>query len=95
MDTSKDEVIYIGRVLKSQCSQVPDIEYIKTPYKRTLPTPPWSLWDSELEVIEASALPSRSMIIVHNPHARIVADLGEDSGSVSHPRTEIAYYEFE
>ena len=79
VDTSKDEVIHIGCILKSQCSQIPDIESIKTPYKRTLPTPLWYLRDSELEVIGASALPSRSMIMAHNPHACIVADLGEDS----------------
>lgn len=65
--------------LKSQCSQVPDTESIKTPYKRTLPTPLWYLWDSELEVIEESALPTCSMIMAHIPHARIVANLGEDS----------------
>ena len=79
VDTSKDEVVHIGHILQSQCSEVPDIESIKTPYKRTLPTPLWYLWDSELEVIEEGALPSRSMIMAHNPHARIVANLGEDS----------------
>ena len=47
-------------------------------HKRTLPMPLCYLWDSELEVIEEGALPSRSMIMAHNPHARIVANLGED-----------------
>ena len=58
---------------------MPDIESITTPYKRTLPTPLWYLWDSEQEVIEEGALHSRSMIMAHNPHACIVANLGEDS----------------
>ena len=42
---------------------------------------------SELEVIEESALPSRSMIMAHNPHAHIVANLGEnwlDAASISY-----------
>lgn len=76
VDTSKDEVNHISHILKSQCSQVPDIE---SPYKYTLPTPLWYLCDSELEVIKEGALPRRSVIMAHNPHARIVANLGEDS----------------
>ena len=80
VDTSKDEVVQISRVLKTGCGKkMPDIESIKTPYKRVLPTPLWYLWESELEVIEESALPSRSMIMGQNPHVRIVEKLGDDS----------------
>jgi hypothetical protein len=80
VDTSKDEVVQISRVLKTGCGKkMPDIEAIKTPYKRALPTPLWYLWESELEVIEESALPSRSMIMGQNPHVRIVDNLGDDS----------------
>ena len=80
VDTSKDEVVQISRVLKAGCGKkMPDIESIKTPYKRALPTPLWYLWESELEVIEESALPSRSMIMGQNPHVRIVDNLGDDS----------------
>ena len=77
VDTSKDEVVHISRVLKSGCGK--DIESIKTPNKRALPTPLWYLWESELEVIEDCALPSRSMLMAQNPHVRIVENLGEDS----------------
>ena len=76
VDTSKKEV---GHILRSECGVVPDIQSIKTSYKCTLPTPLWYLWDSELEVIEESALPSRSMMMPQNPHTHIVASLGEDS----------------
>lgn len=80
VDTSKDEVVQISRVLKTGCGKkMPDIESIETPYKRALPTPMWYLWDSELEVIEDCALPSRSMVMSQNPHVRIVENLGDDS----------------
>ena len=56
IDTFKEDVIAISRVLESGGS-LPSIESISTPYRRSLPSPLWFLWDSEFEVMK-SALPS-------------------------------------
>ena len=53
IDTSKEDVLAIPKVLESGGS-LPSIEYISTPYRRSLPSPLWFLWDSELEIKEIS-----------------------------------------
>ena len=79
IDTSKEDVLAVSRVLESG-SSLPNIETISTPYRRSLPSPLWFLWDSELEVIKKSALPSTSAVMSQSPHVRILNHLGEDAG---------------
>ena len=83
IDTSKEDVLAISRVLESGGS-LPSIESISTPYRRSLPSPLWFLWDSELEIIKKSALPSTSVVMSQNPHVRILKHLGEDAGWLLH-----------
>jgi hypothetical protein len=83
IDTSKEEVLAVSKVLESEGS-LPSIESISTPYRRSLPTPLWFMWDSELEVIKKSALPSTSAVMSQNPHVRILDHLGEDAGWLLH-----------
>ena len=79
IDTSKEDVLTVCRALESDGS-LPKIESISTPYRRSLPSPLWFMWDSELEVIKQSALPSTSAFMSQNPHLRILNCLGEDAG---------------
>ena len=67
--TSKEEVLQISRVLQAGCRDcLPSIEMVDTPYRRSLPTPLWYLWDSELDVIGKSALPSQADLMAQSPH---------------------------
>ena len=83
IDTAKEDVPFVSRVLECD-SNLPSIESVSTPYRRSLPTPLWFVWDSELEVIKRSALPTTSVVMYQNPHVRIFNQLGEDAGFLLH-----------
>ena len=83
IDTSKEDVLVVSKVLESEDS-LPSIESISTPCRRSLPPPLWFMWDSELEVIQKSTLPSTSAVMSQNPHVRILKHLGEDAGWLLH-----------
>lgn len=83
IDTSKEDVLAVSRVLESDGSLL-SIESISTPYRRSLPSPLWFTWDSELEIIKKSAIPTTSAVMSQNPHIRILKHLGEDAGWLLH-----------
>ena len=80
IDKSKDEVLHICTLLQqSSDGTLPDVESIKTPYRRSYPTPLWFLWSSEQEIVANSVLPSEADLMSENPHIRVVKHLGEDA----------------
>ena len=59
IDKSKEELLQVSRVLQAGCKDcLPSIDAVDISYRRSLPTPLWYLWDSELDIIGESALPS-------------------------------------
>ena len=75
IDMFKEDVVTVSRVLESD-SSLPNLETISTPYRQSLPSPLWFIWDSELEVIKKSALLSTSAVM---SQVRILNHLGEDA----------------
>ena len=81
IDKSKEELLQVSRVLQAGCKDcLPSIDAVDIPYRRSLPTPLWYLWDSELDIIGKSALPSQVDLMAQSPHFRVLQHLGTDAG---------------
>jgi len=58
---------------------VPDIQALRVPVKRNLPTPLCFCFNSELDLIAKYALPEKIDILGVCPQVRVTEQLGEDS----------------
>ena len=81
IDKSKEELLQVSGVLQAGCKDcLSSINAVDIPYHRSLPTPLWYLWDSELDIIGKSALPSQMDLMSQSPHFRVLQHLGADAG---------------
>jgi len=77
---SRDEVVRVFDIIRDNSpGNVPDIQALRVPVKRNLPTPLCFFFNSELDLMAKYALPEKIDILGACPQVRVTERLGEDS----------------
>lgn len=81
IDCSKEEVLTVYNVLSEGLEgELPSVSEVKAPTRVSPPTPLWTLFDSELDLIANHALPIKQDCLIGRPELSIVNQLGEHAG---------------
>ena len=76
IDPSREEVLGVYEVFYDHEDGLLDIEAVQAPSKINPPTPLWYMFESELDVVAANAIPDPADILSHNLQQRVKERLG-------------------